>query len=84
MTAKHFEWLCFVGYVDAFHLLHVGGPSHPDFSWNFDNVKEQSFDFNLKTETYLNTGISWLHNILPELSLWTFTTASKYCETTFM
>lgn len=45
MTANVFEWLCFVGYVDAFHLLHVGGPSHPDFSWNFDNVKEQSFDF---------------------------------------
>lgn len=33
---------------------------------------------------YLNTGISWLHIILPELSLWTLTTASKYCETTFM
>lgn len=47
MILRTTAWLCFVGYVDAFHLLHVGGPSHPDFSWNFDNMKEWSFDYNL-------------------------------------
>lgn len=86
-----FGWLYFVWYLDAFHLLHVGGPSHPSLQWEVDCGRE--WRFNLRFRNYIvNTYVfqhwdlrtSHVFAGLLSLNVLPHSYRFQYCETTMM